>query len=85
MTTPGLTRKSDKELKHFGVIGMRWGIRANSDGTITTRRQGKDSLLSTTCNGITTPINVKQFSSQLRAKFADIPNEKIVAGRKVAL
>lgn len=86
----------DNELYHYGILGMKWGIRRyqNKDGSLTEegkKRQARQALkkerLDDYKNRSTfsdSDLNKKIARLNLEKQYRDITNEEVRRGRKFA-
>ena len=71
-----LALKSDEELAHYGVLGMRWGFRKRREG-VTTVDSKKSSVL--------TDEEIKSRIARIKIEkeYNELRSPKITAGKKI--
>ena len=74
-----------KEIKHFGILGMRWGRRMSRDGSMTTLKKGKRVPLMTTVRGKKIQKNGKALSNKTRSFFKRLKDGNLTDKEKLTL
>lgn len=84
-----MTAPSSNELHHYGVPGMKWGKRKQSDGSVkTTGRQAKKAAAEERRNSIKkmsdTELREKINRIKMEKEFAKLTSEDTARGRQTA-
>lgn len=74
-----------KEIKHFGILGMRWGRRMAKDGSMTTLKRNKRVPMITSVKGKKVQKNGRALSNNTRSFFKRFKDNTLTDKDKITL